>query len=332
MRVCCLDEPGLWAEEVARQGVTVAALGRQSGFRPGLGGQVARHAREHEANVIHAHHYSPFVYSCLARARGTRAGIVFTEHGRLSDAPPSAKRRIANRVLSRMPRRVFAVSRDLKAHMTGEGFRDDAIDVIYNGIDVGPRPDAGARARAREWMGVGDDVLVVATIARLDPVKDLGTLIAACSQISTAVPILLLVIGDGPERDHLQQIALAAQPAIAVRFAGHRDDARQWLAGSDVYVNCSVSEGVSLTILEAMAAGLPVVATRVGGTPEVIDETCGRFIPSRNPAALAGAILELSGQPELRRRLGDGGRARVEERFTLERMIREYRDVYHEVA
>ena len=112
----------------------------------------------------------------------------------------------------------------------------------------------------------------------------------------------------------------------------HRDDARQWLPGCDVYVNCSTSEGVSLTILEAMAAGLAVVATRVGGTPEVVDDTCGRLIPARDSAALSAALLDLVRQPALRVELGRASRQRVETRFTLDRMVREYRDVYNEVA
>jgi glycosyltransferase involved in cell wall biosynthesis len=113
-----------------------------------------------------------------------------------------------------------------------------------------------------------------------------------------------------------------------VRFLGHRDDAREWLAGCDAYVNSSISEGVSLTILEGMAAGLPVIATRVGGTPEVVNESCGRLIPSRDPGALATALLELAREPVLRQQLGHAARGRVETRFTMDRMVSEYRDVY----
>jgi glycosyltransferase involved in cell wall biosynthesis len=117
-----------------------------------------------------------------------------------------------------------------------------------------------------------------------------------------------------------------------VRFLGHREDARRWLAGCDAYVNCSVSEGVSLTILEAMAAALPIVATNVGGTPEVVDASSGRLIPSRDPASLASTLVELADHPELREDLGRSARRRLESRFAIDRMVREYGEVYTSVS
>jgi glycosyltransferase involved in cell wall biosynthesis len=117
-----------------------------------------------------------------------------------------------------------------------------------------------------------------------------------------------------------------------VRFLGHRDDARLWLAGCDVYVKSSISEGVSLTILEAMAAGLPIVATGVGGTPEVVDVQCGRLIPPRDPSTLAQTLVTLAENPALRADLGQAARRRVETRFTIDRMVGEYRDAYHRVG
>jgi glycosyltransferase involved in cell wall biosynthesis len=144
--------------------------------------------------------------------------------------------------------------------------------------------------------------------------------------------VLLLVIGDGPQRQELEREAVTQGVAARVRFLGHRNDARDWLPACDVYVNSSISEGISLTILEAMAARIPVVATRVGGTPEVVDAASGTLVPSRNPQALAEAIGRLGRDAELRRAMGIAARRRVEERFTLERMIADYRRVYERLA
>ena len=330
--VCCLDAAGTWAHELTGIGVQVVPLERRSGFRPRIGRAVAGVARRHEASVIHAHHYSPFVYSCLARFWSPSVQIVFTEHGRLSDAPPSARRRLANRLLARVPRRVFTVSEDLKRHLVGEGFAPGALEVIYNGIDIGPIPNRETRDDVRRQLGASDAAFVVGTIARLDPVKDLGTLLEAAATVHAGRPVVVAIVGDGPERHNLQARAQELGIHSQVRFLGHREDARRWLAGCDAYVNCSVSEGVSLTILEAMAAALPIVATRVGGTPEVIDASSGRLIPSRNPAVLAAALLELAGHPELRENLGRSARRRLEDRFTVDRMVREYEEVYYSVA
>jgi len=129
---------------------------------------------------------------------------------------------------------------------------------------------------------------------------------------------------------HISRVPCPDKPIV--RFLGHRDDARHWLAGCDLYANSSISEGVSLTILEAMAAALPVVATRVGGTPEVVDDSCGRLVPARDAESLAAAVGELAGQPALRQSLGRAGRSRVETRFTLDRMVNDYAAVYREVS
>lgn len=332
MAVCCLDDEGVWGEELRSDDVDVMALKRAPGFKPALGRRIARFAARHQTNVIHCHHYSPFVYSCIARLWYPSMKVIFTEHGRLSDSPPSPKRRAANVILSRVPHQVVAVSTDLKRHLIAEGFPAAKVSVVYNGIDVGPMPDRNQRACVRRKLAVSDETLVIGTIARLDPVKDLATLIHATAAVAHEIPVTLIVIGDGSERARLECLTARLRSEPYVRFLGHRDDAREWLAGCDVYANSSIHEGVSLTILEAMAAGLPVVATRVGGTPEIIDDSCGRLVVPRDPAALAAALGELATQPALRSQLGCAARQRVERRFTLDRMVREYRDAYYGAA
>jgi glycosyltransferase involved in cell wall biosynthesis len=332
MAVCCLDEEGAWGAQLRNEQIEVTTLHRTPGFRPGLGHRIARFAARHQTRVVHCHQYSAFVYGSLARLWNPGLQIIFTEHGRLSDAPPSTKRRAANRLLALAPREVYAVSSDLKAHLVAEGFRGAHVGVIHNGIDVGLVPDARARLAIRDEMGVTEDHFLVATIARLDPVKDLATLIRATAALGARTPATLLVIGDGPERRALEDVVVHLGAESCVRFLGHRDDARRWLAGCDAYANSSISEGISLTILEAMAAGLPVVATDVGGTSEVVDRSCGRLVPPRNPGALTDALAELALDADLRRALGHASRQRVEAHFTLDRMVGEYRAAYLRAA
>jgi glycosyltransferase involved in cell wall biosynthesis len=327
MAVCCLDAEGAWAAELRSRGVPVKALSRAPGFHPVLGRRIARFADEHRASIVHSHHYSPFVYGAIARFWRPNLGVIFTEHGRLSDEAPSLKRRIANVLLSRAPREVVAVSDNLRQHLVAEGFPRKSVRVVYNGIDVGPVPDTGSRERARRQLAIRDDRLVVGTIARLDRVKDLETLIRAFAALPGRQAATLIVIGDGDERTRLERIADETQ--ADVRLLGHREDARQLLAGCDIYANSSIHEGISLTILEAMAARLPVVATRVGGTPEIVDDTCGRLAPARDSTALTNALGELAQDARLREELGQSGRQRVEERFTLDRMVEEYRQAYY---
>ena len=256
--------------------------------------------------------------------------VLFTEHGRLSDAPPSAKRRLLNPALARLARRIFSVSHDLRRHMVAEGLPASRIEVVHNGIDPGADP-SGDRDAARLSLGVDASTLVLITVARLDPVKDLATLLRAVRHAREAVPDLVLaIVGDGPERDPLERAAQALGLGSMVRFLGHRDNARWWLAGADIYVNSSVSEGISLTILEGMAAGLPVVATSVGGTPEVVDESCGLLVPPRDPGRLAEALVALGGDRGQRVRMGAAARGRVRTSFSLDRMVDTYRRAYEE--
>jgi glycosyltransferase involved in cell wall biosynthesis len=332
--VCCLEAEGAWAPELTGEGVPVTALHRQPGFHPGLGARLAAVASAFGADVLHCHQYSAFVYGRIGAAIA-RTGLVFTEHGRLGDHAPSRKRRLVNPILGRVSGGpIFSVSHHLRQHMIAEGFPAARVGVIHNGIDPGPEPTADARVRARQTLGLRADDLVIGTAARLDPVKDFTTLLTAFREVRDAVPAAKLVIlGDGPERDHLTAARAALGLDADVTLAGHRADVRELLPGFDVFVNSSTSEGISLTILEGMAAALPVVATRVGGTPEIIEEgRTGALVRPRDPKELAGLLLALLGDPTARAVLGRRGRTRVLAHFTIERMVAEYVAQYARAA
>jgi L-malate glycosyltransferase len=328
MAVCCIDQAGAWGESLAESGVPVTALERRSGFRPSVGARIAGVAARHGADVIHCHQYSPFVYGCIATLLRP-ARLLFTEHGRLGDAPPSRKRLVANQALRLLPDRIFTVSEDLKHHLVSEGFRPERVEVIYNGIDIGPPPGEAARGAARRTLGLPGDAFVAVTAGRLDPVKDYVGLIRAFAQVAPHRPdARLVLIGDGTERRAIEGTIAEHGLGRAVVLAGHREDVRTLLPAADVFVNSSEFEGVSLTILEGMAACLPVVATAVGGSPEIVSTETGVLVPARTPAALASALLALASDPERRRGLGGHGRRVAEERFSLDRMIQQYLAVY----
>jgi glycosyltransferase involved in cell wall biosynthesis len=326
--ICCLDTVGTWGEQLRRSGFAVTALNRQRGFRPALGYRIGRLAREHRADVIHCHHYSPFVYAALSRLFYRMPRLIFTEHGRLADVPPSRKRRLANSVLARVPDAVFTVSEDLKQHLVREGFRARDVRVLHNGIDAGPMAGAAQRATARSLLGARDDTCLVVTVARLDPVKDLTTMVEAFARVHAVRPhARLAIIGDGPERGVLEGLITSHNLSRSVMLLGHRNDARQLLAGADIYVNSSTFEGISLTILEAMAASLPIVATRVGGNPEII-EGAGVLVPARDAEALAKEVLALIDAAVRRTKLGAIARSRVQRDFSLDHMVQQYLTVY----
>jgi L-malate glycosyltransferase len=334
MAVCCLDDPGACAHELEARGVAVTALGREPGFRPSLAYRIARTARQHGAAIIHCHHYSPFVYGRLATALAPWTKLLFTEHGRLSDAPPSVKRRLVNPLLARLPARIVSVSTALRRSMIAEGFPSGRVHVIHNGIDPRTRPTTTDRLTARLSLGIPADAMVVGTVARLDPVKDLETLVRGFAAFRAANRrARLVVIGDGPERARLEHAAERENVAGCVRFLGTRTDVRRLLPAFDIYVNSSISEGISLTILEAMAAGLPVIATNVGGTFEIIDNRMtGVLVPARYSRGIADALIALGESTPRRQALGAAARLAIEARFTLDGMVAEYERIYCAMA
>lgn len=325
--VCCLDEPGQWADELRAMDIPVLTLGRTPGFHPQLALPLAKIMRQHGIDVVHCHHYSPYVYGVLAAAM-TGARVVFTEHGRLSNSKPSSKRRLVNPLLSMYPGPIFAVSENLKQFMVEEGFRSTRIEVVHNGIHAGTPPIEAERDAARAELGLAADAFVVGTVGRLDPVKNLETMLESHRLLSSRVPNLRsVIVGDGPERARLESRARDLGIADAVTFTGYRGDVREVLAAFDVYLNCSTYEGVSLTILEAMSRELPVVATRVGGNPEVvISGETGELV--EGPEDIVGALLLLAHESALRRRFGKAGRRRVELSFSISAMVDRYARSY----
>jgi glycosyltransferase involved in cell wall biosynthesis len=260
--------------------------------------------------------------------------VVFTEHGRLTDAAPSIKRRLINPVLGQLPHAMFAVSTDLKRHMVAEGFLERHIHVLHNGIEVGRPPTVADRERARRVLGLPEDAFVCGTVGRLDPVKHLGMLVEAHAALLSAGPaVRLVVVGGGAEQGALEHRVQRCGTADSVRFVGHRNDVRNLLPAFDVFVNCSLHEGISLTILEAMAAGLPVIATRVGGNPEVVvDGETGVLIPSKATGSLSRALGRLIRNRDKCRQMGEAGRRRVEHDFDIRQMTAEYQREYEQAA
>ena len=167
------------------------------------------------------------------------------------------------------------------------------------------------------------------TVGRLDPVKNLGELLESLALLKVRYPAAkVVIVGDGSERQALEERAAVLGVSDDVVFAGYRRDVRALMAAFDLYVNCSTYEGVSLTILEAMASALPVVASAVGGNPEVvIDHETGLLVRPQ-AKAIATAVSALVENPTRRQTMGDAGRWRVKRHFTIERMVNDYAAAY----
>jgi glycosyltransferase involved in cell wall biosynthesis len=331
--VFCLDAIGPLGERLIGAGVPVIAFDRRPGLDWSIIGRMAREIRARRIDVVHAHQYTPFFYASLAARRArTRPRVIFTEHGRHYPDIVSAKRRMANRlVFDRLAGDITAVC-DFSARSLADqdGFRKDRIVVIPNGIDLDRYQRVESRAAIRTRLGLDPARRVVTIVARFHPVKDHATLVRAFALLAAArSDVDLLLVGDGPLRPDLErQVAdLGLTPRVV--FAGIRSDVPDWLLASDVFVLSSVSEAASITLLEAMACGLPAVVSAVGGNPELVrDGLDGLLVPRGDAAGFAAAIGRLLDDPDLRERMGQSGAARVRQTFLMDTTVARYAELY----
>jgi len=335
--IFCLDAVGPLGEQLQAQGVPVISFGRKPGRDWRLVRRLGGELRRHRIQVLHAHQYTPFFYSALARvANGGSPPLIFTEHGRHFPDVVGRARRLTNQlVLSRLATEVNAVCQfSATALQRLDGFGGVAVEVIENGVDpdrYDPEPD---RVAAKERLGLDPRRRYAANVARFHPVKDQATLLEAFALVAARLPdVDLLLVGDGPLRPDLERQTASLGIVDRVRFMGVRRDVPAVLAATDVFCLPSVSEAASLTLMEAMAAGLPVVVSDVGGNPEIVRaEREGLLVPRRDPEALAGALARMLQTPELAARCGRAGAIRAREVYRLDRTIQRYADIYRRLS
>jgi glycosyltransferase involved in cell wall biosynthesis len=301
---------------------------------PGALRDTIRLVRARRIQVVHSHGKGAGLYGRIA-ARLTGAASVHTFHG----IHPSGYGGLYLPLERALSRRTFAVVHVSESQATlarALGLAPAGrTRVIVNGIDAASVRAAAARApMSRATLGLEPDALVLATIARFDPVKRLEVLLRALPLLVARVPeAQLLVVGDGPERDTLHALARTLALGDRVVFAGAIPEAARVLPLVDLYLTASRREGLPTALLEAMACGVPVLATEVPGHVDaVLPETTGRLVPLDDAPGLAAAAALLLRDPALRARMGQAGRERVERHFTRARMLAEIAALYREAA
>jgi len=315
--------------ELVPQAQAAGARHLHLGKRPGLDwrmvGAIRRAARSLGTELIHAHNEGPALYAGLA---GRLAGlpVVTTRHG-LSFHHQNLWLRRAAGLLTHC---TVCVSRQVQElALKRDRLPASRLVTIHNGVDLSafqPQKNPALRRQVRKSLGLDPQRPLVISVGRLAPEKDYPTLLAALERLPGAQ---LLLVGEGRSLPELK--ALAARPGLAGRvcLAGVRHDVPRLLAASDCFALSSLSEGVSKSLLEAMACGLPVAATAVGGTPEVVlAERTGLLVPPRDPQALAVALGRLLADEDYAAELGRAGRRRVQEHFSLEAMLSAYARLY----
>lgn len=314
-----LTEVGRFADVIRDTGCRVHTLSPSGRF--GQLRQMVRLFRTGRFDVVHTHNTYPHIWASIAARLARVPVVVNTRHGQR--AGHGWKSRTQFRWASHLVDRIIAVSDDAaQLCVRADGVAPRKVVRIWNGIDVDDFRFTGPAAAP-----------VAMSVARLSAEKDFPTLLRAMALAVQDVPELVLkLVGDGPERNRLEQLTRELNLTRHVEFLGERTDVPALLAEAGFFVTASLTEGISLTLLEAMAVGLPVVATAVGGNSEIVDAPrTGRLVPAGDAAALAAAMVSMCRQPECWHALGQAGRERVEEHFEVRRMVSDYERLYREL-
>ncbi len=332
----CLDELGPLGEELKSEGFPVTLLSRRLGIDPGCGWRLGNLLREHQVDLIHAHQYTPYFYSALARTLRKRIPLLFTEHGRWYPDYPRRKRMIYNRLMLRPHDRIVGVGETVKrALIDNEGFPQLRAQMIYNGIDLTPYVFQGKEVRdqVRRELQLEDGDLALVQVARLDGLKNHPLAVRTMARVAARLPhAQLLIVGEGPERGRIEKEITAEGVYRQVRLLGERRDIPRLLAAADICLLTSKSEGIPLTLIEGMAAGLPVISTRVGGVPEVVvNGLCGILCEHNDAEALADGVFRLASSESLRKSMGEQGRERARREFAEAKMHDRYAALYEEM-
>jgi glycosyltransferase involved in cell wall biosynthesis len=336
--VACLKGWGPLGEELEAQGVRAVALGAARAWDLRAVGRLLALIRRERIQILHAH---MFLANLAARLIGRLAGVpivICAHHDTDLDMP--LYQRLAERATASLSDTVVACSEAVRRYaLRTYGLRPGQVRTLRNAIaieetEAEPEPTPATREALRRELGTGPGDLLIGTVGRLvEPKKGIPVFLAAARRMADSLPAArFVIVGEGPARQRLE--ALATREGVGHRtvFTGLRRDIPRLMHALDLFVQPSNWEGFGLTLVEAMSAGVPVVATRVGGVPEVvIDGVTGLLVPPAEPETLASACLTLLSDPLLAARFGEAGRERARAEFPIDRLVAETAELYGEL-
>jgi len=326
--VCCVLSAGPFSDSVAASGVPIHVLGRRSRFDLRAIARLARIIRRGRFDVVHNHNFTALVVGLPAAILGRARAVVRTEHNVAHTRGP-ARHYLSRAAALREDAQIGVSAAVKRAHTECGRIPRGRFVTVLNGIDEERLVPGADRASVRRELGLSDDAIVCLNIGSLTEQKNRRTLLDATARLSDVGALRVLVVGSGPEKETLEARAGELGLSRRVLFLGQRLDVPDLLAASDIFVLSSDWEGLPITILEAMASGVPCVATAVGGVPEALtDGVTGVTVEPGDPGALADGIRGLARDPELRARMAAAARDEFERRFRAEQMVRQTEALY----
>jgi len=329
--IACIDgETGAIGQALeAEHGIKIHSRQRAAGLDFETIFWLRKLLKDGRFDIVHCHQYSPYTYGWFAHW-GTGARVVFTEHGRFHPDHYRKKAKYINPFIARTTHKLVAISAATRdALVEYEYLPRDRISVIYNGIapiTIDERPRSALKAQ----LQVESDETVIGTVARLDAVKNQALMLKALrALLDQNFRVRLILVGDGPERKNLERLAINLNLQESVIFTGFQSQPADYLSLIDIFLLPSFTEGTSMTLLEAMSLGIPAVATRVGGTPEIVTEgETGLLIESNDLKGFTSAIQLLLENPDRRSAMAQQAKRSFEKRFSAQKMVEQYEYCY----
>jgi glycosyltransferase involved in cell wall biosynthesis len=345
LRFACLRKGGDMLAEFEKLRIPISEYRIKNLYRPQTFMQqwrFAAHLRTQNIQIAHSYNFYANMFAIPA-ARMARVPVVLASiRDRGVYLTPNQK--MAQKWVCQLADRILVNAESIREWLVEQGYQDSRISVIKNGVDMSRYTGLGNSAHIRRELGIPDSSPIVVMIARLNPQKGVDEFIRAASLLRLSHPdVRFLIVGAklqfqegvfSHDREYLQELnQLAADLGVAesVIFAGHRTDTPEILAQAAISVLPSHSEGLSNTLLESMAAGIPTVATNVGGNPELVkDQVNGILIPVKSPEHLAQAMRVILDDSQLAQRFGRQARIMANENFSLEKMTADTQALYHD--
>jgi glycosyltransferase involved in cell wall biosynthesis len=332
--IAALPGPGWVADTLKAEGVAplhLAISRTRSVVDAGLYRSLVRHIRDNDVDLLHSHTLGVSVYACLAGLR-TGVPVICTLHGEPDLGRRGRWRKIKFGILRRGAARIVLVSNHLRDNLLRESqIPAGQTSVVHNGVDC-DRHAGGPDHTFRAELGIGDDCFLFGAIGNVRVLKAYDDLLRAAAIAVRENPKLRIAVvgeGSGELLDGLLRLRAELGLEKIVHFVGFRQDITLPLRSFDAFVLSSRSEGFSIATIQAMASGLAVIATRSGGPEEIVtDGVDGILVPGADPAALAGAMVRLAGDKELRATLGTAARGTARARFSLTKMLESYEEIY----
>lgn len=331
--VCTLCGGGPLQGPLDEAGVRVHSLNKQPGFDPWIIPALVRVIRRESPDVVHTHNFTANTWGRIAARIARVPAIVATEHNVMTGR--SRLRRLLRRWLARSTDRVIGVSQSVvSSHQQEDGISSDRYLTIYNGADPERFNVGGSGEELMDQPPFDEPGLVVGIVGSLTPQKGHRDFLEAALLVSNSIPTArFVVVGEGDLRPDLEELTGRLELSQQVTFMGLRADIPHLLKQFDLFVLSSLWEGTPMTILEAMASGLPIVATRVGGLAEiVVSGETGILVEPGDPKALADAMIDLLRDEPRRHQFGRAGRQRFEAQFTVASMVAQTEALYESLV